>query len=180
MGNIAPAKPVVPLVAILYGNASAYKVAREQLLKMLGDIEFESEVYDFCATDYYTESMGPTIKRVFLAFSEPTPPECMVRWKHATNELESELAAQFGGGRPINLDPGYITSAKLVLASTKDFAHRIYLADSIYAEVTLLFRRGEWISHDYTFPEYREKTYHDFFSRVRARHVERFRQGATS
>lgn len=69
--------------------------------------------------------------------------------------------------RPLNLDPGYLTEAKLVLASTKDHAHRIYLSQGIYAEVTLSFRRGHWRHHDWTYPDYRRADYHAFFTQCR-------------
>ena len=69
--------------------------------------------------------------------------------------------------RPLNLDPGYLTLGKLVLASTKDFAHRIYLSRGIYAEVTLQYRHRRWEHHQYTFPDYRREDYQQFFSECR-------------
>jgi len=69
--------------------------------------------------------------------------------------------------RPLNLDPGYLTEAKLVLASTKDHAHRIYLGRGIYAEVTLHYQNGRWQSHDWTYPDFQRPDYHLFFSQCR-------------
>ena len=69
--------------------------------------------------------------------------------------------------RPLNLDPGYITPAKLVLASTKDHAHRIYLRDGIYAEVTLSFRGRKWQPLEWTYPDYRRDDYQRFFTECR-------------
>ena len=69
--------------------------------------------------------------------------------------------------RPLNLDPGYLTLGKLVLASTKDFAHRIYLSRGIYAEVTLYYRHGRWEHHQFTFADYRREDYQHFFSQCR-------------
>jgi hypothetical protein len=69
--------------------------------------------------------------------------------------------------RPLNLDPGYLTLGKLLLASTKDFAHRIYLGRGIYAEVTLQYKHGAWRHHEYTFADYRRADYQRFFSQCR-------------
>ncbi len=89
--------------------------------------------------------------------------------KCRTNEWEVEYAKQadHSEARPLNLDPGYLTLAKLLLASTKDHAHRIYLERGIYAEVTLNYRRRDWRSLDWTYPDYCREDYHEFFSRCR-------------
>ena len=89
--------------------------------------------------------------------------------KGQTNEWEAEYAAlgRHPELRPLNLDPGYITAAKLVLASTKDHAHRIYLQRGIYAELTLTYRHRQWRALDWTYPDYRRDDYQAFFSRCR-------------
>jgi hypothetical protein len=86
-----------------------------------------------------------------------------------TNRWEEEYAAasDHAESRPLNLDPGYLTLGKLILASTKDFAHRIYLARGIYAEVTLQYKHRRWQHHEYTFPDYRRADYQQFFSECR-------------
>jgi hypothetical protein len=91
--------------------------------------------------------------------------------KLQTNDWEAEYARQgrHDDPRPLNLDPGYLTPAKLVLASTKDHAHRIYLARGIYAEVTLSFKDRQWRAHPWTFPDYRRADYQQFFSECRQR-----------
>ena len=87
--------------------------------------------------------------------------------------MEVKLAkmANTGLSRPVNLDPGYIEPSKLVLASTKNFAHRIYIGKKIWAEVTLVYNKGKWIPFEYTFPDHKEERYHDFFSQVREKVV---------
>jgi hypothetical protein len=86
-----------------------------------------------------------------------------------TNQWEAEYAAASSHNepRPLNLDPGYITLAKLVLASTKDHWHRLYLGRGIYAELTLHFRGGAWRSSDWTYPDYQRADFHQFFMRCR-------------
>ena len=94
-----------------------------------GRLALESPRFDFVETHYYDATMGPGLKKVFLAFQRPFDPAELVEIKLETNRWEQEYAAAAGHAepRPLNLDPGYLTLAKLVLASTKDFAHRIYL-----------------------------------------------------
>lgn len=171
----APHEPVMvtPLVALLFGSEAQYAAAREALAERFGAVELESPVYPFTSTDYYAAQMGADLKRRFLAFRRRADASELAAWKLFSNDLEGELAARFAGGppRPVNVDPGYVTGAKLVLASTKDFAHRIYLRDGIFAEITLRFRDGAWEAHDFTFPDFRAGTYHAFLNQARERHL---------
>src|SRR5439155_23832817 len=111
-------------------------------------------LFPFEKTSYYSSSMGEGLQRQFFTFQNLLDPAGLVDWKLATNALEEQLkpALQVHGRpeRPINLDVGYLTGAKLVLASTKDFAHRLYLRDGIFAEITMGFRGDSWVSHDFT------------------------------
>ena len=102
-----------------------------------------SDAFDFTETDYYTATMGTGLKKQFVAFERLIDPAALADIKRQTNAWEAEYAAlgRHAEPRPLNLDPGYITPAKLVLASTKDHAHRLYLRDGIYAEVTLAYPR---------------------------------------
>ncbi|MBL8829400.1 MAG: DUF4416 family protein, partial [Planctomycetaceae bacterium] len=120
-------------------------------------------------TDYYLGEMGPELNKTFLAFQTPADSGELAAWKLLTNRWEDEYASlrRHDEPRPLNLDPGYITPAKLVLASTKDYSHRIYLRAGIYAEITLMWRRGGWHHHDFTFPDYRRSDYQTYFTEVR-------------
>ena len=91
--------------------------------------------------------------------------------KHLTNDLECRFAEEFPAGppRPINLDPGYVESSKLVLASMKNFSHRIYMDRGVYAEVTLMYRKGDWQSLEWTFPDFASPRYWEFLDSVRER-----------
>jgi hypothetical protein len=119
--------------------------------------------WDF--SDYYTEELGEQIRRRFVFFKELINQEDLIRIKRKTNEMEKLLSAC--GKRTINLDPGYLTPAKIVLASAKDYAHRIYLGDGIYAESTLTFRKGNFVSHFYTYRDFQDERYHRIFMTAR-------------
>lgn len=169
MGIAAPHPPVLLIVAAFSRYDAALDWAAEQLQQRYGPIALDSPRFDFADTDYYQPSMGPELKKQLLAFADLRDPTELVEIKLVANALELEYAAMAGQPepRPLNLDPGYLTLAKLVLASTKDHAHRIYVDRGIYAEVTLSFKHGAWQSAEWTFPDYRRPDYHRFLVHCR-------------
>jgi hypothetical protein len=172
--------PALLLLAAFSRHGVALDWAAKRAAAQWGPIALASTPFDFNETDYYQSTMGPHLKKVFWAFQRPFDPDQLAAVKRLTIAWEHELAAAAGRGdvksddsspitesRPLNLDPGYLTSAKLVLASTKDHTHRIYLREGIFAEITLFFRHGRWEHHEWTFPDYRRADYQQFFSEVR-------------
>ncbi len=169
MGDPSPPAPSMLLVAVFSRHEDALAWARDRAARHWGAPLLESEPFDFHETDYYAATMGRPLKKQFFAFPPPFDPAGLVQIKLATNAWEQEYATagSHSEPRPLNIDPGYLGLGKLVLASTKDFTHRIYLGGGIYAEVTLNFRRGRWEHHEWTFPDYRRGDYHQFFSTCR-------------
>ncbi len=129
----------------------------------------ESERFAFRETEYYRRTMGEDLQKVFWAFVPGFDPAELADVKLMTNTWEVEFTHQSEAAeeRPLNIDPGYLNLGKLILASTKDFTHRIYLARGIFAEVTLYYQRGRWEHHRWTFPDYRRDDYQAFFSECR-------------
>jgi hypothetical protein len=169
MGNIIPHPPVLLTVAAFSRYFEALDWARERISAEWGPIALESSRYAFTETDYYEPTMGPGLKKTFFACQERIDPARLPELKLTANAWEAEYAqlGRHAEPRPLNLDPGYLTLAKLVLASTKDHAHRIYLADGIYAEVTLYYQDHRWQHRPWTFPDYRREDYQQFFTRCR-------------
>jgi hypothetical protein len=169
MGNIVSPSPVLLLIAATSGHSTALEWARERSLETHSPLALVSEAFNFTETDYYTATMGAGLKKQFLAFERLVDPAVLAGIKVATNKWEAEYAAlrRHPEHRPLNLDPGYITPAKLVLASTKDHAHRIYLGAGIYAEVTLNYRQRQWQPLEWTYPDYRRADYQAFFTHCR-------------
>jgi hypothetical protein len=123
----------------------------------------------FGQTTYYEPTMGPGLRKQFLAFATLIDPADLARVKLHTNGLERRLAetGAYAEGRPLNLDPGILNLGKLMLATTKDQAHRIYLRDGIFAEVTLRFAHGAFEPWPWTYADYREPALHQFLLEVR-------------
>ena len=171
MGDIHDPTPVTLLIAVVSRYAPALEWARESASRLYGPISLTSAPFEFTETDYYAATMGTDLKKQFLTFERPIDPGELAHIKRQTNTLEREYAAlgKHPESRPLNLDPGYITAAKLVLASTKDHAHRIYLRDGIYAEVTLNYRHRRWQPMDWTYPDYRREDFQQFFTQCRER-----------
>lgn len=169
MGRISEPAPVVVLLAVIsrYDEALAWTV--ERAASVWGPVALRSETFAFCETDYYESTMGANLGKTFLAFERLADAGEVGPWKHRTNAWEAEYAAwgRHPEPRPLNLDPGYITLAKLVLASTKDHAHRLYLGGGMFAEVTLSYKSGRWQEQPWTFPDYRRSDYQAFFGQVR-------------
>jgi len=169
MGEILQPVPVLPLVAAFSRYPAALQWARDRIEAAWGPIQLASPLFFFEETAYYEPTMGPGIQKCFWALKQRADPGAVVDWKLQANAWEREYAEESGHAepRPLNLDPGYITSSKLVLATTKDHAHRIYLSRGIYAEVTLFYKHRSWQHRDWTFPDYRRADYQQFFSQCR-------------
>lgn len=177
MWELKGPNPVKSIVGILACDEHSLTAARGLLTSHLGDVDLVSDMWAFDQTRYYEDQSGPQILRQFVSIERLIDPSELADLKLQTNELERQLAQTLARPfpRPVNLDPGIIEPSKLVLASTKNYSHRIYIGKKIYAEVTLVFDKGAWRPLPYTYPDYRQPSYFDFFSRVRDRLVQQRR-----
>jgi hypothetical protein len=169
MGQPTFPSPALLITAVFSRYDEAFVWAKKKLETEWGAVVMESEAFEFHETNYYEPTMGPGIKKLFWAFEKPFDTADLVKIKLAANRFEEEYAAEtkLPEPRPLNIDPGYLTLGKLVLASTKDFTHRIYLSRGIYAEVTLFYKHHHWQHHDCTFADYRREDYQRFFTQCR-------------
>ncbi|KPJ56167.1 MAG: hypothetical protein AMS16_02925 [Planctomycetes bacterium DG_58] len=177
MGAIEEPKPVKLFVGMLASTPERLEEAEGILVNRYGPVDVSSEVLPFEYTDYYREEMGANLKRKFVSFERLIRPDDIIDIKHATNAIEADFAHAAAGEprRPVNLDPGYLTLSKVVLATTKEYAHRVYLGRGIYAEVTLRFRHGRYEPWEWTYPDYRTPEYGEFFVELRERLREHLR-----
>ncbi len=151
------------ITGILYPDDNFLEWSINRLSEIWGKPELLSTPVKFDKTDYY-DYISPDLTRIFLSFPGLVNAGGLADWKHEAIEIEA-LSRQ--PVRAVNIDPGYVDGARLILASTKDHAHRIYLRDGIYGEVTMRYRFRKWQSFDYTFPDFASGCYDDFLLKVR-------------
>ncbi len=177
MWELKEPRPVKLMIGILATNEDCLRAAIEALTAEFGKADLISDVWAFTQTDYYKNETGENILRQFVSIEPLIDPGKLAKIKHQTNKLEQKLAVKLNLDlpRPVNLDPGVIEASKLILATTKNYSHRIYIGKKMYAEVTLVFDKGHWQSLPYTYPDYRQKCYHDFFDKVRRRLLEQLK-----
>lgn len=160
-----PRDPYVKkLLALLVprDDRSVFDTICGMLEKQWGSPERISERFPFSWTNYY-EDIAPKLDRIFFSYPGLYPMSKLPEWK-----LEScRLEAATGESRRVNLDPGTIDGARLLLASTKGQAHRVYLKDGIFCEVTLCRRKGHWENFFYTFPDFKSGLYDSWLEVVR-------------
>ncbi len=166
MGIITEPGPVKLIIGMLSQDTSLFEAIKDNLQQEYGPLDIESNVLQWEHTQYYEKEMGAGLKRQFVFFRDLIHPGIIADIKLKTDETEKKHLNK-RSGRIINLDPGYLDTAKLVLATTKDFSHRIYLNKGIYGEVTLIYSGGFYQALPYTFPDYRTKEYMDIFEQAR-------------
>jgi hypothetical protein len=164
--------PVKLIIGLILAREAPIMAVRQQLEAAYGPIDQETALLPFVATTFYEREMGPALQRVFWSFDVLIAADALPGLKRETNALEQLYAVNTGQGwrRRVNLDPGYVDLAKLVLATTKDRQHRLYLGQGIYAEVTLRFTSGRFMPWEWTYPDYRTTEYRVFFDAVRRRY----------
>jgi hypothetical protein len=138
------------------------------LVTLFGSIDMISHWFDFKFTNYYTKEMGePLFRRVF-SFKDLIQQQDLAHIKLQTNQLEHTFESK--GRRRVNLDPGYLLNERFVLATGKNFAHRIYLKEGIYADLTLIYKKGGFRSLPWTYPDYAHPDLQRYLMQVRMRY----------
>lgn len=167
MGLTSPPTPAKLIAGLLVFKPEEN---RERVLNRLetqfGPIDKVTGGHIFDKSTYYEKEMGRPLFRYFISFSTLVPPDSLPGIKLKTNEIESEFLNE-RGGRGVNIDPGILTLQNLVLATTKNYTHRIYLGRGIYADLTLIFQKGGYQPLPWTYPDYRVEETRDFFLAVR-------------
>src|SRR5262245_8910829 len=179
MADPRPLAPVLLLVAVFSRHDAALASGRQHLERAYGAVGLAGEPDAFVQPEYYADSMRPNLRKQLLALERLVDPACLAEVKRHTNALERELAlsASYPEPRPLNLDPGVLGPGKFLLATTKDQAHRIYLRDGIFAEVTLRYEAGAFTPWPWTYADYREPYVLEFFQEAREFYRRRLRLG---
>jgi hypothetical protein len=165
MGQIKIPTPVYLFVGLIGREEEVFEEAKKRLIQHFGGIKAESNYFPFNLTTYYEPEMGSPLKKKFVLFTRVIKREELVKIKLLTNQLEKVFSTR--GKRKINLDPGYLSLSQVVLATTKDYFHRLYLGEGIYAEVTLHYRNKTFTPFPWTYPDYQKREYIELFNQWR-------------
>ena len=178
MGKPKKPNPVKLFAGVLTGYPETISDVKDELESLFGGVDGGSQLFPFEYTDYYGDEMGSRLKKKFFSFQPLVSPEELAEIKLRTNELERDLAGRLDTevARPVNIDPGYVGLSKMVLATTKNYSHRIYLERGIYAEVTLKYENGSYKPLPWTYPDYRSEEYLKFFQDIRGRYSDQLEE----
>ena len=166
MAEIKDPQKVLVITGVIFKNDLQINHVLDILSEELGKVSLCSDIIPFTHTTYYNKEMGEDLIRQWFAFERLVDPDILADLKHYSNKTEQRFVNE-DARRRVNIDPGLITMSSLILASTKNYAHRIYIGKGIYAEVTLIFKNHEFISLEWTYPDYKETTALDFFLNTR-------------
>jgi len=169
MSKPIPAEAVKLMFSVFAADVTTLDETITKLTDLYGDPDFISAVVPFDYTSYYCAEMGEKLFRRFLSMEKLIRPETLPDIKHSTNEVEDKFTA--GLRRSVNIDPGYLSKAHLILATGKGYSHRPYLRDGIYADLTLIYQDKKFCSLPWTYPDYADEEQHLIFSRIRARYL---------
>jgi len=149
----------------IYKDDSIYQITKNGLSEIYSPIELESDMFNFDFTTYYNREMGSPLFRRFVAFKELIPPERLPDIKLLANKIEVETSEQ--GNRIINLDPGYLSEANVIIATTKNYYHRIPLQKGIYAHMEYVLKGKNLCLMEWTYPDFKSPGYREFFKKLR-------------
>ena len=168
MAEVKPFTPAKLIIGIISSLDAAIGRTEEAVTASYGPVDLKSSAFPFDQTDYYDKQMGPGLRRMFLGFSGLIPPESLSSIKVHTNALEEELRKSFARAeRIVNIDPGILTASALIMATTKNFAHRIPLSQGIYAHLELLFSGKAVKLLPWTYPDFEQEGYQRYFLEAR-------------
>lgn len=174
MGLIKKHLPVKLIIAITYHPGIDVETVISELENLKLFVDKRSEIYEFSEfTSYYEMEMGSNLKKCFITFFDLIAPEELPAIKTKTNILEEKY--NINNKRQVNIDPGYITQAKLILATTKNYSHRIYIGNGIFGDVHMHFKNKSYQSQSWTYPDYKDGNNVNFFNAVRQRYLEQLR-----
>lgn len=173
MGTLRPPKQAKLFVGLLAGSSERFADCARRLSAEYGPVDLQSVILPWAYSDYYGDEMGPGLHRRFLFFECLIDPGDLSLIKLNTIGMEKHLSVPGPSGprRTVNIDPGYLTEAKVVLATTKDYSHRIYVGNGIYAEVELLYSRASrnFEPTEHTYPDFRTDACRALFREARER-----------
>jgi hypothetical protein len=164
MGQIREFKKVKLFCGLIFKQTMAAEKAKALLAEHFSPIDSQSALIPFALTDYYQDEMGAPLFRQFVSFGELSAPEKLPEIKIFANKLEKQLAR--AGKRTVNLDPGYMSDANVIIATSKNHYHRVPLKRGIYAHLEYVLKNKQLAFLPWTYPDFQTEPYLAFFRRL--------------
>jgi hypothetical protein len=162
-------KPAKLVIGLFMKEKALLPTVLERLAEQFGGIDLVSSWLPFDYTDYYTPEMGSPLFRRMAVFHTLIDQDALAEIKILTNEMEKEFSET--EKRSINIDPGYLVPERLVLATGKNYTHRIYIGRGIYADLTLIYAQGGFQRLPWTYPDYGDAPMIQFLRQARDRYI---------
>ncbi len=169
MSTPAKSDPAKLIIGLVMNEKKLIHEILPVLIDEFGYIDVISNWFDFDYTDYYCKEMGSPLFRRVVVFKRLIEQNMLARIKEITNSFEKKWANN--GKRNINVDPGYLLLSRLILATGKDYSHRIYLDKGIYADLTLIYKHGKYTPLEWTYPDYASCEMLEFFQKIRQKYI---------
>lgn len=175
MSHTQPPKPAKLVIGLFTRKQERMAAVAADLMKSFGPIDLISTLFPFDFTAYYEKEMGsPLFRRIFV-FKSLIGQDDLADIKLKTNAIETQYSAD--GMRQVNIDPGYLLMERLVLATGKNFSHRIYIGKCIYADLTLIYQKNRYQPLPWTYPDYAHDSIRHFLTHVRNKYMEDLKEG---
>ncbi|MFH1758347.1 MAG: DUF4416 family protein [Pseudomonadota bacterium] len=163
-------QPVKLVMSFVFAEGEVFAAAISEADRQYGAVDFLTEPLPFDFTSYYEPEMGRGLKRRLAGFGPLITPDQLPEIKIWTNALESKFLNE-REGRKVNIDPGYMAASKFILATGKDYSHRVYLGQGIYGDLTLWFQKGAFTSLPWTYPDYASQPLIGLINLLRKRYL---------
>jgi hypothetical protein len=169
MSTPKPPDPAKLVISVFMKEKQVFDRIFDRLEEIAGPCDIISKWLDFDFTDYYYKEMGSPLYRRLVAFKPLIDQASLASIKVATNGVEKAYLS--GGLRQVNIDPGYLLSSRFVLATGKEYSHRIYIGKNIYADLTLMYTKKGFKTLEWTYPDYASTAVTGFLEKVRNKYL---------
>ncbi len=164
-----PPEPAKLVVTLFLKEKDIVVDVANDLSEKFGHVDMVSSWFPFDYTEYYEAEMGSPLFRRIFAFKDLIKQSALAEIKLATNDIEHKYSKK--GKRIVNLDPGYMIKSRFVLATGKNYSHRIYIGEGIYADLTLIYTKGLFQKLPWTYPDYADKIMLSYLNLVRNKYL---------
>lgn len=170
MARVQKPPPGRLIISVIYSSMDALADALNVLERKFGRVQFETPEIPCAETSLYGEEMGGELLRRFFSFDKMVARDGLPSIKGLCHKIEPQFADRVDDYlfRTVNLDPGILTPANLVMASHREYNHRVYLNNGVFAELALVYSRGRFVRLPWTCPDFYGAEAIEFFGRVRA------------